>query len=485
MFDSPQRNHPSLIVERLFSVVGALLILLFSRVGDAEIYTGRVFTAAYWRELLALLLQGRVQVLFSGAGVLLLLLVFVFFGVRTWKKTFFHVADGVLLVEKKTLMKKQSSLPVEHIATVNLESNFFEQLIGTSKVKLDLNSFATASATDFTFVLKKTHAEQFKAYILGLKQEHSGAQGAQPVQAQSELEPVIAFSFSKVIRHAALSITLTQIILAVIVFLLPFVSVFFEEQQGQDSLLPFILFSIVIVFGKGLLSALRYARFSLQKDERRIYLDYGLLRKRSYSFTRDRINAVTVKQPFFARLFGLYYVEAAVLGLGNENNETSVLSLLVNKSELQSVLDACAPGFLCAAAVHRSPRAALVPLFLKAAFFAAVGGIALWLAFGFSPLLFGLWLVFCLGMAYLSFRTKSACYDEKVIHFSSGILNKKMVMLQYADVQKLEILQNRMFARLRLGRLRFHVLASLLSSTHITGYVAASHLEACAEKIGI
>lgn len=480
MFNSPQRNHPTIILQRLLSFLGLAFFMVFAQIGDSDIFSGRIFSRAYWENFIAQLVQGQLMVLFSRAGILILLIIVSFFAVRVWKKTTFKVSGGMLIVEKDTLFKKHSSLPIAHIATVNLESNVFEQLIGTSKVKLDLSSAATANASDFVFVLKTDKAREFKEYILGLKAEELGEEVRENQLIEKPRQKIISFSFNQVLRHAVLNVPIAQVFVASLLFL---PALFEEDVFHLGRITAILLISTLIFFGKIALEALRFTNFSLERDDERFYLDYGLLRLRSYSFSHDRIKAIIVRQPLLARIFGFYFIEATVIGLGNEKNETPVLSLLVSKDKLQRILSACLPEFACVGEKIPSPKQALIPLFSNALIPVLAGLILFIIPFDYALLAFILICILSFLSAYLSYRTKSISYDDKVIHLTSGIFSKKTVMLKHGDIQKIDIMQNRLLSRFKFGRIRLFILASAMSNVHISGYVELEHLNACSEKI--
>ena len=205
MFKEPIRNHPSVIFEKLAAFWGFIAVMLLSE-GFSQLLESksRIFSITYWWGFFYTLKSGDFSVLLSGAGLFLICVIVIVISFYVWRKTFFSIRDSVLVVDKKTLFKKVSKLPASNISTVNIERSLIERLIGTAKVKVDINSSTTAEQTDFTFVLKLPLAELFKEELIKAKAGEENTQTAVPLISafeESRADTIIKFGFSEVIRH--------------------------------------------------------------------------------------------------------------------------------------------------------------------------------------------------------------------------------------------------------------------------------------------
>ncbi|NLA77439.1 MAG: PH domain-containing protein, partial [Clostridiales bacterium] len=357
MFSTPSRNHPSIVLERLFSVILVLVVIVFSGFTDDVSSFSRMFTAQFWSELFSELAAGRFEVLLSGVGVLLLLVVMVLYALRVWSKTFFYIDDLNLVVERKTVFKKLSRLPVAGIANINIEQNILERILGTAKVKIDINSSVTANQTDFVFILKEVVARDFKQALLSAKQGVSGEELVLDSGEAESRETVISFSLLGAVRHKLLNLPAAQIISAVLIFLPGFINGYESEeavaadaaaaQASEGNILAFIAFFAVIYLISFIYGVLNLANYRLERDSRNFYISCGMLKKSNFTFEHGKINAVLVKQSLLARIFGFYYIEIAVIGLGNEEKESPQLCLYTDKASAERVLAVCAPDFSC------------------------------------------------------------------------------------------------------------------------------------------
>ncbi len=484
MFGSPTRNHITIIFERLGVVFFTLILVLSGNISNS---LTRVADPAFWRDLFseASTLNDTVVVL-GGLGLVLIVAVVLFVSFLFWLKTFFYIDGQNFIYERKTMFKKYSKLPIANIATINIQRSVFERFVGTSKVKLDLNSSHTANRTDFSFVLRQNDAEALRNTLYTLK----SAQGSNTSQANltdshehSARQAVISFSNMEVIRHKLLSLSLWQAFIGIFVI---FVSPYLDPQNAWDfqSALRVALFAFagggaVMIWG-----ILNLSGYTVERDNKNIFIQCGLIKKTSYTFESQKIHAVFVKQPVLARIFGLYAIEVAVVGLGNEKAETPQLCLLVNKSQAEKVLLQCAADFECESATIPSHKAAIIP--------AAVQGVVLSVAvflfltfsqfpyaFVLSAAIFG----FTALGGWLSYKTKSIAYDERVFHYSKGIFSKRKVMFKYSNIQDTRIKTNFLLKRLNAGRMSLNILSGSKMKAHQTGYFELPHFETVSNHV--
>ncbi|MBQ8026743.1 MAG: PH domain-containing protein, partial [Clostridia bacterium] len=429
MFSKPSRNHITIILEQI-GAVGLVLLtgsfsMLFEIIG--EFGRGMSFSS-----LLRRIAVGETHLIVILVVVLsgIILSAWLFF---RWRKTFFYIQGEYLVVEKNTLMRRSSRLPLGSIATVNLERNLFERIVGTAKVKLDINSAATANRTDFTFVLSLEKAQAFEKELVKIKKENVSEQ---PEQAR---QSVSSFTVAKVLRDVVLGQPLAQIVLLVITASSAVLSDF-SLGYGTDisRMLPtaFILLSWLASMVMQFMSA--YG-FKMEKDEKSFYISSGLMKKRQYSFDRDKVNALFIRRPLFARAFGLYRAEVAVIGLGNDKHETPRICLLVKKAELDSILAECAPDFVCTSNSERSCKAGLAA---SMCFYLILGAVAATAVISVNPLISAAILALSVVLGFLSYRSKTLAADENVFSYSCGIFSRNYGYFKYSSIQTAQLCTN-------------------------------------------
>lgn len=486
MFASPTRNHITIIFERLGFVFFTLILVISGNISNS---LNRIFDPAFWQDLFneATSLDDTLVVL-GGVGLLLIVSIVLFISFLYWLKTFFYIEGQNFIFERKTMFKKYSKLPIANIATVNIQRSVFERLVGTSKVKLDLNSSHTANRTDFSFVLRQDDAQALRSALYALKAAQPQVANAAVATETGTAEvspgmPVISFSNIEVIRHKLLSLSLWQVVFSILViFVMPVL-----DPQNTYDFKSAVSFALLALAGGGALmiwSVLNLAGYTVERDEKNIFINCGLIKKTSYTFEKQKIHAVFVKQPVLARIFKLYAIEIAVVGLGNEKAETPELCLLVNKEQAEKVLLQCAADFECEGTTIPSHKAALIPAAVQTVVFSTV--VFLFLRFSQFPYALATGaavLVFTALGGWLSYKTKTIAYDDSVFHYSKGVFSKRKVMFKYSNIQDTRIKTNFLLSRLNAGRMSLNILSGSKMKAHQTGYFELPHFETVSDHV--
>ncbi|MBQ2812610.1 MAG: PH domain-containing protein [Clostridia bacterium] len=465
MFSKPTRNHISIVLEQIGAAGVVVLTFAYSAVYEAFTSGQNIFSKQFWLRLVYSVVGSQnetVAVIFGVAAVFMVLIPL--WSLIRWYKTCFYIDGEHLVCERNTLMKKSSRLPLSSIATVNLERNIFERIVGTAKIKLDINSAATASQTDFTFVLSLEKAKALEAALLSAKTKEQ--------TAAENKETVFAFTNAQAVRHVILSQPVVQYVgigaLAVIGML------FDEKVLGGDTftrIVPVLGLSVLGWLAKIVMQIMSACQFKIERDENSIFISSGLLRKKNYSFEKEKINALTVRRPVLARLFGLAFAEVAVIGLGNDKKETPQISLLVKENELKKILAVCASDFNCTGERMPEHKTGLIAAMAK--YLLGFGAVGVAAAFVWLPLCPAVILLGAVS-AVLSHKARFLRTDENIFSYSQGFLSQKTCFFKYSDIQTLRFSTNSLMKRFGTGRITLSILSHSSMSIHNTVWAANS-----------
>lgn len=465
MFSKPTRNHISIVLEQIGAAGVVVLTFAYSAVYEAFTSGQNIFSKQFWLRLVYSVVGSQnetVAVIFGVAAVFVVLIPL--WSLIRWYKTCFYIDGEHLVCERNTLMKKSSRLPLSSIATVNLERNIFERIVGTAKIKLDINSAATASQTDFTFVLSLEKAKALEAALLSAKTKEQ--------TVAENKETVFAFTNAQAVRHVILSQPVVQYVgigaLAVIGML------FDEKVLGGDTftrIVPVLGLSVLGWLAKIVMQIMSACQFKIERDKNSIFISSGLLRKKNYSFEKEKINALTVRRPVLARLFGLAFAEVAVIGLGNDKKETPQISLLVKENELKKILAVCASDFNCTGERMPEHKTGLIAAMAKYLLGFGVLGVAA--AFVWLPLCP---VIILLGALFAVFSHKARFLrtDENIFSYSQGFLSQKTCFFKYSDIQTLRFSTSSLMKRFGTGRITLSILSHSSMSIHNTVWAANS-----------
>ncbi len=474
MFKSPTRNHFSIVIERLAGLFAFLFVFLFSFLRD---YGWDIFRLSFYRALIYNARFYNDKILYGFIAFSAFFLWYLFISIRYWKKTSFYIDGTDFIHEKKTLFSSQSRLPIENIAVVNVERNFFERIIGTAKVKIDLNSSRTAGATDFKFVLKHNDALALKEALTEIKQTV-----APVISDDTDGRTTVAtFTNRQAVITKILSFPILQVISAVLFF---FVLPQYETSGDADmsKLWYWLLIAMLGYFGSLIPGTLNLCNYVVEKKEDMIFISCGMINKRNYVFETDKINAVIINRPILARFFGMQSIDLAVVGLGNEKNETTHISLMVNEEKAKEILSLCAPDFKCSEPLRKCHPMSLVFPVIRSF---ALGAVSLLLRSVYTNYIQIAVAVFAVSLiaGICKYKVCTFASDEEILTYSTGIFNKKTFFLKYGDIQHIHLRTNALYKRMNLGRVGFSILASSAIRDHKTGLFVFDDFSALSERV--
>lgn len=485
MTEKPFRCHISIVLEQASAFIWVLVVFVFSNIDD----------------VIRLVQEGQFTFGFSSMLVLgLLVILLLFFGIQLWKwyRTWLQLDPESFVIEKQGLIKQRMTIGLGSISNVNVSQNIFERLLGTCQLKMDTNSASTADKTDVKIVLKKQVAEEIKQTINQVLAQQKKELILPPDQdpkigVNKEESPEVMFSFGQVLQYSLLSIPLFSAIffLAIagiggFVALTPGLRTAVLENIGSFALASVI--SIVPMIYNALKGIVRYYGFQAQRKGDKIYLSYGLFTQKTYTIPVDKINALVIRQPTFARISRKYCAELINIGIGDDATEGSQLLLMCKSQRLTQLLQQLLPEYAAHWELAKGPaqsRSALVPLAIQSGLVAA----GLLVIIGFSSIILQQQLTAFSGLItaltwaagllviggallqlVLQYMTKGLEVHDGVLRITDGVFQKKIVLALYAKIQRLERIQGPVSAKLGLEKGTVYVLASMINRAHAIGF---------------
>lgn len=475
MENSSFRCHFSIVFENLgsaFWTVLGLFILNVDDMGDLvnEVLSGNVKVTE------ALIIFGiffAVMLLFFG------------FHVIVWAKTWISVDGEAVIIEKRTLNRKKNTIGMKNIANINTEQNVFERIMGTCKVKLDTNSQSTANSTDVRIVLKKDKAEEFKQLVMA---HMNGEAARETAEELAEDDYDVAYTLKDVVLHCLYTVSLFHAGL-LLVFLIGAVVGIHSLRVGDiviDGIVNVIggLVTLAIILLTAIRGLIRdfvaYYNFRAKRNGDKIYMAYGLLKKRNYVLSVDKINAIKVISPVVSRLFGRQYVEVICVGVGDEENEKSILLLTETKKAMKEKLALLLPEFtleekkMTRRKLHtlwsEITGFAIIVVSTTAAFvcfcvldLAEIEDFTIRMFLGIFILLVVVW---CLASAFLQFRTEGVCVGEEALVVSSGGFAKRIIWIPYRKIQNMKYSQGPLARHFGYAKGMVVILAGIGNAIH-------------------
>lgn len=293
------------------------------------------------------------------AAILLLSLIVFFIQFLRWRKTWVILDDNLLIVEKNTLNKSKNTIAIENISAVNMERNLFERLVGTYRIKLDTNSMTTANETDVSIVFREDFAVAFRKTLIermnalkGNIEEPALSEERQPDELfkdGAEGKKVFHSTLKDMIMHALYTLPIFSLIIAAggIGGAAWYVSNFGFISFVRDFLGGFIAVAFMVIGAiyNLIKKFITYYDFTAYRDGKDLHIRCGLIKLRSYTIPVDKINAIQIEQPLISRIFKKYNVKVVTVGVGDEDGESSNITMSLSKGQLKEQLEELVPEY--------------------------------------------------------------------------------------------------------------------------------------------
>ncbi len=486
MKNSKIRQHPSIILHECLRLMFLVLFFLIGLLQENSQTNAETFFGP--SDMLAWVFC---------FGIFIVLAVIAIWRYFVWKRTFIMITDDAFVYDKRTrIFKKKVSLRLEQISTVNLQATILNRCFDTYTVKLDINSSVTADNTDFKLVLKKEVAHFLQREIAAARQkatEFDEAVGGTllcDLQKQSNT-PVLRFGLGYIVRHSLVATSLGTIIAFGVV--LAGVSVpFLEFSQLVISLMlavgipATLILSVVFIIVRDIF---RYYGFTVSREKGNLSVTFGLITRRSYRLSIDKVNALVIRQGVLGRISGMYYIEMLNVGMGEEKENISpIFCLCVNKFYLEWVIKTMVPEFADTLEFVKPPKKALLPQMVKGFIWFFIIGIVLVLSFvalGETvvmmvglPLLLLIWV----AVSYAAYRAKGIATNDRLLLIATGVLSRRIIIVPFAKVQKIKVIKGPVGRIVGVRRGVISILATAINQNNPTGYFMPETFEKIVAK---
>lgn len=346
------RCHFSIIFESLWQFWIVIFFIIFNEIEVIIDVIQEVGT----KGIIELLREGGLW----GFLVLLVITIGIFgFQFFRWRKTWISLEDNLVIIERNTLRKIKNTIAIENISAVNMERNLFERVVGTYKIKMDTNSLSTANETDVSIVFSEDMAIEFRRLVLERINALKG-NGETPAlseertpdeifEEKAEGKKVFHCSTKDMFMHALYSMPLFSLIISIagIAGAMVYISYFgwlsfFKEAIGGFIALAFIVVSSIWSVVKRFII---YYNFTVYRDGKDLHVKCGLIKLKSYTIPVDKITAIQIEQPFFSRFFKKYNTKVVTVGVGDEDGESSNITMSLSLPQLREQLEELIPEY--------------------------------------------------------------------------------------------------------------------------------------------
>ena len=460
------RNHPTIIVQHLaiitFAMIFAMVNLLMS-----DFLIGII-----------------VMLVILGVALVFIILY--------WARRYITFHENEAIVESNIIYKKRKTIPYSKIGSVNLTRGVFNQIFGTTTLSVFVNTSANPKVPEARFTLEMSLAEQIKKDLSkGVFDQH------EDTHDDKQYESVIKFSTGDVILHSILGMPTYNLMFGYLMIAYTLLSAIFLEGAG---LLPALMLFAITQPIPIVMSILKYLNFKIYRIGDQIHVQHGTIQKFVSKFDVKRINAIRVRRPLFARMIGKSCLEAEVVGINVDSQETiPLLCLMSSKSEIERTIRELVPEFIYDVKTIEQPKSARFPLLFKAIIgsfitivilaypaydlymdpydFGMLSDIKIMFIQYFFVGVIAICILLLFYAAHVSFRIKTLSKGDSLCTVVNGILDRQIITMQYDRIQIIEVSSSPTARRFGLARGTARLLSSMGTKKITTGYFPKEELD--------
>lgn len=382
--------------------------------------------------------------------------------------TYYTIDGEYLLVQSGWLNKKKQEVPVANITTVDFTQTFFFQLAHVYRLNVETaSSIGNGPSGTVKLVLKDKDAVFVKKLLLA-EQSHEDEDLPDSGVSKYISGNTIMASTGEILVMGLLRskvLIIGQVMVYGSMAISLFGKLFLDKNLDGDEVLldyishisaPILVIAIILVFylvSAGVsvgFSCIKYYGFRVTDREASIFIEYGLLTKKTHTLMKDKISGVSYSQSLLMRMFRRGTVEVFTAGYGgvdgNNQVETAVLYPIMRMEKLDAFLLRFLPEIQAKEPVKQAEPKAFPYFFICARFLFAM---ALFIAMLAVPvemkavkagMVIGsaVLLVLAAASVILEYNNSALSGNKTLIVLVSGGYTRKTVMLKTKKVEFVE-----------------------------------------------
>jgi len=413
----------------------------------------------------------------------LMLLSMVFFSILDWYKQVFYFYKEAIYYKSGLLNVKIREIPFQRVTTVDLTEGILDKIFGTVKVKVDTGNLSK-NESELSLLLDKRRALEVRSLILN-RPDH--------IKTDSKtFGKGYDVSATQLMLYACTSNAVAKgigIIFVAYTFLDDYIFDIFDIRLLDYEITAEYLWgkAIWVVAGVILISTflsimqslIQYYNFRIDAEGDKLNICYGLLNQKHYSFSRDKIKGVHMRQNALMQLFHLKTLEIESIGYGDEKGESAILFPICNAKLEEEIMDKLLPEFVYKGKIQVLPKRALLRFIWKKVLFLGILIAILmhYVSFGIAGVIL---LPFACWLGYMQFRNAAVGMDQELLTMSYNGMYKTKTVVKRTTVQsfekshsyfqkkaglasfKVNIFSNRKYQSIKVKNLENHVVDNYL-----------------------
>ncbi|UZW15176.1 PH domain-containing protein [Clostridium pasteurianum] len=364
----------------------------------------------------------------------------------SWRKNFFIIKENSIYHEKGILSIKKIEIPFERINTIDISQRFLERIFKAATIKIDTGDTKN-SGSELKFTLNKERAEELRDILLKKETDTDG--GQQDKFYTMKPKGIIIYSLisNSVFKGIGMLLVAQQFFDE---YLKRFIKIDISQygdrlQNGSFYYRIYVITSVllVLVFISVCLSIiynfLKYYDFKMWTDNKKIYINYGAISKKSYSFDKEKVKGIHIKQSILMQCFGFFTMEIENIGYGDEKGEKAILYPICSSFLKNEIIENLLGEFKYSGIINKPKINASFRFFYKKVILWAIIGVICFFIRPKFVLLTLMILLFFLVLGYLEFRNTAFGMDKNLVYMGYNSFNKTRSILKMTAVQSVTL----------------------------------------------
>lgn len=410
---------------------------------------------------LKMIKEGAVFILL---GFILLYLIIV---IIKWRCNLFYVKENTIFVENGIFKKTKKEIPIEKITTLDTKTNILNTLLNTSRLNINTGAINNSGDIEFSFTLKKYQIESIKEIVLNSTNILCKQELIVKEEGYICKENLYKMTFKDICLY---TITKSKIY---VILMVGFLYNILDDLIGKDKVSKYIddysknlkylyenisksniatLIFIVISFLMFIyiLSTLicfiyhyiKYYNFTLQRIDNNIFIDYGLISKKSFSFKIEQINSITFDQNLACQLLNLCNINISVIGYQDDDMASQALLYpLANESLKDEIIKHIVYEFKCCGEKINPPKHTISRFLIKRYLISLIILLSVfyyvdmysWIMYTILAMI----LIIQTISGYRLYKNTSIKIGKGKIEISSGSINKHSTIIPDEKIQSI------------------------------------------------
>ncbi|KON85512.1 hypothetical protein AF332_00585 [Sporosarcina globispora] len=372
-----------------------------------------------------------------------------------WLSNRYRVDDAQIHLFKGIFVRSKQNVPLSKVQNIHRHTSILHRLFGVTSLTFETGMEGSESAVEFKVISLK-EAARLEEMISAEKEAEVPEMSEKTLHFSPGKKDLIKAAFTSLSFLVLLSL-LASIYTKTSDFIdfeergLGFLREFFSSWQLQAAAL--IIFLLLSVLAGFLRTYIKYGKYEIFSDESRIYIRKGFLEETSFSISKDRVQAIEIKQNMMKRLTGVAEVKLVTAGdvmEGDEKEGVNSLFPFLPVDRAYKIAEEILPAYEVLQKMHPLPKKALWASLLKPSWLWILSAAALCY---FRPRFLGIeetWLGASVVLLFLivfvriaGFANARYLINGPFIQFKTGIIGTRVFISKRCKVIEAEVTATR------------------------------------------